>query len=466
MREVKSYDLVVLGGGPAGITAAATAAAYGRSVALIDNHYELGGAGINTGTVPSKTLRETALTLSGARSRKLYGVDLSLRRDATVSDFLRHERAVKASMNSMLAGYLAASNADLHRGTGAFEDAHTIRVREDGALMRGAYVLVATGSSPMRPGIFPFDSPGVYDSDTILNLDRLPRSLIVIGAGTIGCEYACIFAALNCHVEIVDSRSSILPFLDSEISTCLKAAMNRTGIVFHSNERVDSCRATQDAGIAMTLSSGATLCAEAALIAAGRKSNTANLNLAAAAVTTGKRGLIEVDQHYRTEALHVYAAGDVIGPPALASTSMEQARHATRHAFGRPVSDVSGLLPTGIYTIPEIGMVGQTEDALRQNGVEYCVGRAYYDGNARGKVIGDKDGMLKLLFRRPDLKLAGVHAIGEQATELVHVGMMAMLSHSTAELFDEACFNLPTLGQLYKTAALDAIACSGNPSKS
>jgi NAD(P) transhydrogenase len=477
-RNPKTYDLVVLGGGPAGITGAATAA-VGKSVALIDNHPALGGAGINTGTVPSKTLRETALTLSGARSRQLYGVDLSLRRNATVNDFLRRERAVKTSLNSMLAGQLAASQADVYGGAGVFEDAHAIRVRPgpaqtprareggDDNLIHGGCVLVATGSSPARPAIFPFHSRGVYDSDTILNLDRLPKSLVIVGAGTIGCEYACIFAALHTQVDVVDGRSSALPFLDSEIASALTTAMTRSGIQFHWNERVESCRANADGGFTLKMSSGSCLCADAALIAAGRTSNTAGLNLGAAGVTTGNRGLIVVDEHFRTEAPHIYAAGDVIGPPALASTSMEQARRAVRHAFARETApDFPTLLPTGIYTIPEIGMIGETEDALRRNGVEFVAGRAYYDGNARGKIIGDEQGMLKLLFRRSDLKLLGVHAIGEQATELVHVGLIAMLSNSTARIFDEACFNLPTLGQLYKTAALDAIAASRSGRKS
>ena len=473
-RNAQTYDLVVLGGGPAGIAGAATAAALGKSVALIDSHRELGGAGINTGTVPSKTLRETALTLSGARSRKLYGADLSLRRDATVSDFLRHERAVKASMNSMVTRLLDASEADVYRGAGVFADAHTIRIlhtSEDATgpqagtvdVVRGTQILVATGSSPARPSIFQFDSPGIYDSDTILNLNRLPKTLAVVGAGTVGCEYACIFAALGTEVHIVDGKSCVFPFLDADISNAITTAMNRNGITFHWNERVQSCQATGDDSVILTLSSGGSLRADAALITAGRRSNTETLNLAAADVPVGDRGLIAVDEHFRTQAPHVYAAGDVIGAPALASTSMEQARHAISHAFGgRLVAQIT-LLPTGIYTIPEIAMIGETEDALKRQDVDYVVGCATYNENARGKIIGDADGMLKLLCRRSDLKLLGVHVIGEHATELVHIGLIAMLTNSTARIFDEACFNLPTLGQLYKTAALDAIRHSFLP---
>jgi len=465
VSDPKNYDLIVLGGGPAGIVGASTAAGFGKSIALVDNHHELGGAGINTGTVPSKTLRETALTLSGARSRNLYGVDLSLRRDATVADFLRHERAVKKSFNHVLESRLDASNADVYHGTGAFQDPHTVQVRREGesdAFIRGEHILIATGSSPARPDIFPFGSPAIYDSDTILELTRLPKTLAVIGAGTIGCEYACVFAALHTEVHLVDGRDVLLPFLDREIAQALMTAMQRNGVVFHWKEHAESCTSSAEERVTLRLSSGATLSVDAVLVAAGRTSNTGNLNLSAAGIQVGERGLITVDEHFQTETPHVYAAGDVIGAPALASTSMEQARRAMRHAFGDGRrSDIPATLPTGVYTIPEVGMVGETEDSLRQNGVDYVAGRAFYEHNARGRIIGDCDGILKLLFRRQDMRLAGIHAIGEQATELVHVGLIAMLSNCTAHVFEEACFNIPTLGQMYKVAALDAMSQVG-----
>jgi NAD(P) transhydrogenase len=319
-------------------------------------------------------------------------------------------------------------------------------------------VLIATGSAPLRPEIFPF-GPAIYDSDTILELDRLPRTMAVVGAGTIGCEYACIFAALHTEVHLLDSRDVLLPFLDTEIVKTLKMSMERSGVIFHWNEHAERCELTAEGGVTLKFSSGESLSVDAALIAAGRKSNTGQLNLTAAGVPTGQRGLILVDEHFQTPVPHVYAAGDVIGAPALASTSMEQARRAMRHAFGPGTgSDLPAILPTGVYTIPEIGMVGETEDSLRNKGVDYVAGRASYGLNARGKIIGDNDGILKLLCNRSDLKLLGVHAIGEQATELVHLGLIAMLSNSTAYVFDEACFNIPTLGQMYKTAALDAMA--------
>ncbi|PWU06034.1 MAG: Si-specific NAD(P)(+) transhydrogenase [Terriglobia bacterium] len=461
--EGKSYDLVVIGAGPAGIVGAVTAAALRRSVAVVDSHAELGGAGVNTGTVPSKTLRETALTLSGMRSRKLYGVDLSLRREATVSDFLHHERNVKAGLNAMLSGRLQASRADVYRGSGSFADAHTVLVQRAGTgeeiRLRAECVLIATGSSPIRPPLFPFGSRGVYDSDSILELDRLPRSLAVIGGGVIGSEYACTFAALGTQVHLIDSRDVLLPFLDREVSQALAAGMERIGVQFHWNERATACCAAEPDGVALTLSSGISLTTEAVLVAAGRKSNTGNLSLSLAGVTANERGLIHVDEHYRTVTPHIYAAGDVIGFPALASTSMQQARVALLHAFGQATdSDAFRPLPAGVYTIPEVSMIGETEESLQQKREEYIVGRGPYQANARGRIIGDADGFLKLLFRRRDMKLLGVHAIGEQATELVHIGMMALLAGGTAELFAEACFNMPTLGELYRFAALDAIS--------
>jgi NAD(P) transhydrogenase len=456
----KDYDLVVIGGGPAGITGAATAAGFGKSVALIDGHRELGGAGVNTGTAPSKTLRETALALSGARSRNLYGVDLSLRKEATVVDFLRHERNVKSGLNMFLMEMLERSKIDVHYGTAIFADDHTVIARssKDGPEihLRGEVILIATGSSPVRPVIFPFDSPGIYDSDTILELGRLPKTLAVVGAGVIGSEYASTFSALGTQVHLIDGRSVLLPFLDSEISRSLAAAMELNGIVFHWNERVMAC-VSGPAGIVLTLSSGLSLTVEAVIIAAGRKSNTDTLNLAAAGIPVGARGLIVVDDHFRTTVPHVYAAGDVIGFPALASTSVEQGRRATRCAFGlKRRSEFPDVFPTGVYTIPEIGMVGETEQSLQQKGVPHVVGRCSYNATARGRIVGDANGFLKLIFRRGDMRLLGVHALGDQATELVHIGLIAMLNSSTCEIFAEACFNIPTFGELYKYAAIDA----------
>jgi NAD(P) transhydrogenase len=468
----EDFDLIVIGGGPAGIIGATTAATFGKTVAIVDSHHELGGAGANTGTVPSKTLRETALALSGMRSRNLYGVDLSLRREATVSDFLQHQRNVKAGMNQVLSQRMAISHVTVHCGTASFEDAHTIRVRplaegnSPDFQLRAKHFLIAIGSVPVRPEVFLFNHPEIYDSDTILNIDCLPAKMAVIGAGVIGSEYACTFAALGTEVHILDGRSALLPFLDIEISRALTGAMEGNGIVFHWKQEVRACGPGAPSGVALSLSSGQTLNVDAVLVAAGRKSAVATLNLGAAGLTAGEHGVISVDDFYRTNVPHICAAGDVIGFPALASTSMEQARRAVRHIFGMDrTAHASGLLPTGVYTIPEVSMVGETEESLVRAGVDHIVGRAPYSSTARGRIIGDADGFLKLLFRRSDLKLLGVHAIGEQATELVHIGLMALLTGSGADLFDEACFNIPTLGGLYKVAALDAMTQAANPNR-
>lgn len=456
--NMKAYDLVVIGGGPAGVSGARTAAAHQKSVALVNSDEKLGGAGINTGTLPSKTLRETALALSGIQTRKLH-VDFSLRHEATVADFLRHEQKVKVLFNTTLRRWTDALNIDFYFGAGSFRDPHTVCVSNssNGQMeLRGDKVLIATGSSPLRPSIFPFSCPHVYDSDTILKLDRLPKTLAVVGAGVVGTEYACTFAALGVQVHLIDSRDVMLPFLDSEVSQTLGEAMEHNGIVLHKCERVLQCEANNEDRIVLTLASGGDLAVEAVLVAAGRRSNSMQLNLPAAGITAGDHGLVQVDEFYRTTTANIYGAGDVIGFPALASTSLEQGRRAIGHAFNLKVrSGPPKLLPTGIYTIPEVSMVGETETSLRERRVDYVVGRASYESNVRGQIIGDA-GFLKLLFRRSDMKLLGVHILGEYATELVHIGMIAMMVDATTDLFDEACFNLPSLTELYKEAAHDA----------
>jgi NAD(P) transhydrogenase len=479
--EPHVYDLIVIGSGPAGESAATVAALFGKRVAMIEKSPLLGGASTNTGTLPSKTLRETALAISGLRARDLYGVDLSLRREATVADFMFHQRRVTASERKRIERNLARDGVALYRGIASFVDQHTIQVvpqelhettrllgdtgepppaREDKTvLLRGDYVLIATGSSPIQPPGFPFGHPRVLDSDEILQLERLPRSLAVVGAGVIGSEYASTFAALGVAVWIVDGRDELMPFLDREVSQALADAMNRKlGIEFLWKKRVTACLAQDIGDITLEFDTGGRLCVDAVLIAAGRASNTIALNLAAAGVEASARGLLAVDTHYRTSIPHIYAAGDVIGFPALASTSMEQARVAMCHAFGQGYKTaLASLLPTGIYTIPEVSMIGSTEEQLKAEKIDYVVGRASYSQCARGEIIGDETGFLKLLFRRDDMKLVGVHVIGELASEVVHIGVVAMLSESTAELFNRSCFNFPTLGELYKTATYDAM---------
>ena len=455
--QPESYDLVVIGGGPAGISGANTASIFGKRVALVEKLREIGGAGINTGTIPSKTLRETALALSGVRSRKLFGVDLSLRREATVADFMRHEKNVATRERRRREEQLRTYNVETFHAAATFVDPNTVRVGPD-KLLRGDKILIATGSSPVRPAEFPFEHPHVHDSDEILEIGSLPKSLAVVGAGVIGAEYACTFAALGVAVHLIDGRDALLGFLDREISENIQRAMIAAGVHFVWKEKVTRCDAPPVGNIRLTLTSGATLMVSDVLVAAGRQSNTGDLNLAAAGLTPGKRGLIKVDAQCRSEMPHIFAAGDVIGSPALAATGMEQARMAMCVACEVDYKHVvAPILPTGIYTIPEASMAGETEDSLKSKGVDYVVGRARYMDNPRGQIVGDENGLLKLIFAREDMRLLGVHVVGEQATELVHIGLVAMMSGSGAELFSRTCFNYPTLGDLYKYATYEAI---------
>jgi NAD(P) transhydrogenase len=455
-----SYDLVVIGSGPAGSSGAMAASYFGKRVLLIERASEVGGAGINTGTIPSKALRESAVLLSGSRARQLLGVDVSLKRDSLLADLNYLSRQVQLSMRAQTEDRLRHRHAELLHGQATLVDPHTVSVRAaDGtvSVVRGDHLLIATGSSPARPADFPFDHAHVHDSDEILSIDELPTKLAVVGAGVIGAEYACTFAALGIEVHVIDGRDSLLDFLDHEISRVIAAAMERHGIIFHWKERVVACETPAGGGVHLTLTSGTRLAVSDVLVAAGRSSNTGSLGLAAAGLTPGKRGQIPVNEWFQTEVPHIYAAGDVVGPPALAATGMEQARVAVCHAFDLLRKTTTPILPTGIYTIPEASMAGLSEQAVKESGVPYVVGRASYGDNPRGRMSGDRDGLLKLIFRRDDMRLLGVHVVGEQATELVHIGLMALLCDGGADLFNRSCFNYPTLGDLYKHATYHAI---------
>jgi NAD(P) transhydrogenase len=458
--DERSFDLVVIGAGPAGEKGAMTAAVFGKSVAIVEKAAQVGGAVANTGTLPSKTLRETALALSGWKARQLHGVDLSLRREATVADLMHHEKQVAAQERQRILQYLSGAGVVLYHGSASFVDPHILRIASPSGerIVKADKILIATGSSPQRPPEFSFEDPRICDSDEILHLHKLPVKLAVVGGGVIGSEYACTFAALGVQVHLVDGRDRLLPFLDAEVAAALADSMQKLGIQFHWKERVVACEAPPGGGeVTLRLSSGGSLTVDTVLVAAGRVSNTSDLRLEAAGVTVGKRGLISVDGNYRTNVDHIYATGDVIGFPALAATGMEQSRVAMSHAFDLDFKPaISALLPNGIYTIPEVSMVGETEESAKEKGIACVVGKALYCENARGVIVGDRSGFLKLLFRREDMRLLGVHAIGEQASELVHVGLVAMLGDASWELFNRVCFNYPTLGLLYQRAAYDA----------
>jgi NAD(P) transhydrogenase len=383
---------------------------------------------------------------------------MGLKRQVTVADLLHRLEAVVAGERQRMVDNLARHGVKRFQGEARFVDAHTVAVASPGGevQLKAKHVLIATGSVPHRPPAFPFEHPNVYDSDEIVRVNALPRSMVVVGGGVIGCEYACLFAALGAKVTVLDAKPTVLGFLDGELVGLLELRMQELGITFRKPAEVARCEPT-DAGVGLTLTDGTRLDADLALVCAGRQANTAKLNLEAAGIATGKRGQLTVDEHFRTTVPHIAAVGDVIGFPALASTSMEQARVAVVHFFDLGYKKgLAPVFPYGIFTIPEVSMVGETEEALRASGVPYVKGVADLSTNARGAMTGER-GRLKLLFRRDDLKLLGVHCLGEGATELIHVGMTAMLAGATADLFIEACFNYPTLSEAYKYATYDAL---------
>jgi NAD(P) transhydrogenase len=377
-----------------------------------------------------------------------------------VRELLFRERAVAQEEQVRVAQNLRSHGADVYQGKGRLLDPHTVLVRRPGAEERltAEIILIATGSTPFHPPLFNFSAPGIYDSDSILLMSEVPHSLVVLGGGVIGCEYACTFAALGIPVTLVEARTPLLSFLDLEMSMRLKARMEGLGVQFRMPGTVESVD-VEEGRVTVGLQGGDSIAAAALLVASGRSANTAGMGLEEAGVKLGERGRVLVDEHYQTSVPNIYAAGDCVGFPALASTSMEQARVAMAHAFNLyPKDRLAPILPYGLYTIPELSMAGETEESCKQAGIEYVVGRAAYATNARGQIIGDGGGFLKLIFRREDMKLLGVHVIGEQASELVHTGLTALLCGAGAQLFIDTCYNYPTLSELYKYATYNAMA--------
>jgi NAD(P) transhydrogenase len=455
--NTNEFDLIVIGSGPAGEMAAVQAGFLGKKVCLIERENKLGGAAANTGTLPSKTLRETALFLASGRKRDLYGVSLGLgKKEITADEFLFREQQVAESERLKIRSRLLAQDVEIITGEASFDGANTIRISGKPEPVTAGTILIATGSRPFRPPIFPQVSTRIFDSDTILGLKQLPATMSIVGAGVIGCEYACIFASLGVEVTLIHGKDELLPFLDKELQDNLRKSLLRTGIKLAMPCRVTGAEENTDSAT-LSIDGGNPITTETVLLATGRSSNTGALNLASTGVLTGKRDLVLVNEHYQTNIPNIYAAGDVIGFPALASTSFEQARVAIAHAFipeeERPVSPV---IPYGIYTIPECSMAGETEEQLIARGADYVTGHASYKDNARGLIIGEEYGLLKLLFEKDSRKLLGIHIIGEQATELIHTGMIALASGASADVFMHFCFNYPTLSELYKHAAYDA----------
>jgi NAD(P) transhydrogenase len=455
----EKYDLIVIGAGPAGEKGAAKAAQYGKRVALIEREPYLGGAGINTGTVPSKTLRESALYFSGLRQRGLYGIDYSLKENLTIKDFMYRERTVVRKERKMIAEHIDEHNISLIHGEASLKDRYTVLIKSSKREeeISGEIILIATGSSPHHPPNIPFDHDLICDSDSILKLKRLPKKMAVVGGGVIGTEYASIFTALGIPVTLIEPRGRIVSFVDSEIGQRLTDQLLKLGIKFIFDDRMSTIEARGD-HVHLTLEKGGKKEFEVALIAAGRQSNVEGLGLEQVGVKLGERGLILVDENYQTNIPNIYAVGDVIGFPALASTSMEQARAAVVDAFDLKYKErLAPFLPLAVYAIPEISMVGLTEDDCRAKTIPYLVGRAYYEENARGQIIGDMSGMIKLVFSPTDKKLLGAHIIGEQASELIHIASHVMLVGGPIDAFIEAVYNYPTLSDSYQYAAYDGL---------
>ena len=455
-----SYDLIVIGSGPAGEKGAAQASYFGKRVALIERAADLGGACVNTGTIPSKILRESALYFSGLKQRGLYGIDYSLREGLTIKDFMRRKDVIVEHERDKLQKNLAAHYVDVFAGSATFQDVHTLVVtagNKPDISLHGEFVLIATGSRPHRAPDISFDDEVIFDSDSILEMDHIPHSLTVVGGGVIGCEYASIFAALGVKVSLVDGRDRVLPFLDPELSQLLRVRLMELGVEFLLEERVTNIART-DSGVRLTLKSGKSIAADAVLFAAGRRGAVEGLALEKAGLELNQRGYLEVNAFYQTSVPTIYAAGDVIGFPALASTSMEQGRVAACHAFGITYKQrMASQLPIGVYTIPEISSIGETDQSCREKGIDCEVGRAHYANNARAAMTGDMTGLLKLVFRREDRELLGVHIIGEGATELIHVGLMVLELGETIDRFIDFVFNFPTLSEMFKYAAYDGL---------
>jgi len=465
VNEPEAFDLVVIGSGPAGEKGAAQAAYFGKRVALVEKAPALGGASVHTGTLPSKTLRETALYLTGFQRRRLYGMTLEVDRDTSLRQLMGRIRVVTEQQVAQIDRSMQRHGVTIVRGEAAFTTPNEVLVRPTGATtggpertLRAPYFLVAPGSSPHRPAGVPFDDPDVEDSDTILDLDRIPLSLAVVGGGVIGCEYACLFAALGTAIIVIEGRGNLLAGLDGEMSAGMKAALERGGNEVMLGDAVEAITRVPGGPLRVALKSGKVLQVDKVLYSAGRAGNTKGLGLEKAGIALDARGRITVNAQFQTAQPHIYAAGDVIGNPALASVSMEQGRVAACHAFGLPYkTHVAPLTPFGVYTIPEISMVGATEEELKAKGTPYEVGRARYEQNARGQIIGETDGTLKLIFDPATKKLLGVHIIGDRATELVHIGQMVMSTGGTIDVFIDSVFNFPTLAELYKYAAYDGL---------
>ncbi|MBI4909701.1 MAG: Si-specific NAD(P)(+) transhydrogenase [Acidobacteria bacterium] len=464
MTAAYDYDMLVLGSGPAGQRAAIQAAKLDKRVAVVEKKAVVGGVCINTGTIPSKTLREAVLYLSGFRERSFYGASYSVKQNITMEDLLLRADQVIRHEVDVTRHQLLRNRVEVIPATGCFVDPHTVRLdsvdTHTTRTVTAGNIIIAVGTESTLDAHIPFDGKSVFISDDILKLDKLPRTLVVAGAGVIGCEYASMFSTLGVRVTLIDKRNRLLPFVDEEIADALTYHLRENRVTMRLGEEVSGVEIFEDDNahkVRIHLASGKQIVADKALYSIGRTGNTSRLGLDAAGLTPDDRGRLAVNEHYQTAVGHIYAVGDVIGFPSLASTSMEQGRIAASHAFMLDAKSVPELFPYGIYTIPEISMVGRNEEELTKLGVPYEVGRASYKEIARGQIIGDCTGLLKLIFNSQDRKLLAVHIIGEGASELVHIGQAVLAFGGKIDYFIETVFNYPTLAECYKTAAFDGI---------
>jgi NAD(P) transhydrogenase len=455
---VHDYELLVIGSGPGGQRAAIAAAKLDRRVAVVERPDMLGGVCLNTGTIPSKTLREAILYLTGVDQREIYGAAYRVKDEITIADLTARTTHVVTRENDVVRSQLTRNRVAIIPGTARFTGPNDVEVDDGGGRTRKVSadnIVIATGTSPARPASVAFDEKTIIDSDSIIHLERVPRSMVVAGAGVIGIEYASMFAALGTKVTVVERRMRMLEFCDEEVVEALKYHLRDLAVTFRFGETVSSVEAHPHGAIAL-LSSGKKIPADTVLYSAGRQGMTEHLNLEAAGLTADDRGRVTVDEFFRTSVPHIYAVGDVIGFPALAATSMEQGRLAAHHACGEQTATNAVPQPIGIYSIPEISFVGRTEDQLTEACVPFEVGVSRYRELARGQIVGDSYGVLKLLVSPEDRKLLGVHVFGTGATELIHIGQAVMGCGGTVDYLVDAVFNYPTLSESYKVAALDA----------
>jgi NAD(P) transhydrogenase len=454
---VYDFDVIVIGSGPGGQKAAIAAAKLGRRVAIVERKDMIGGVCLNTGTIPSKTLREAVLYLTGLDQREMYGQSYRVKDEITIADLAHRTQHVVGREIDVVRSQLTRNRVAIMTGTGYFVDPHVVEVDDGSRTQRigGESIVIATGTRPARPSTVAFDERTVIDSDGIVHLQAVPRSMVVAGAGVIGIEYASMFAALGTKVTVVEQRDRMLEFCDIEVVEALKYHLRDLAVTFRFGETVASVESHPEGAVA-TLHSGKRILADTVMYSAGRQGVSDNLRLDAAGLSADERGRIKVDEYFRTEVPHIYAVGDVIGFPALAATSMEQGRLAAHHACGEPAPALDSHPPIGIYSIPEISFIGRTEDQLTADNVPFEVGVSRYRELARGQIIGDSYGVLKLLVSIDDRKLLGVHVFGTGATELVHIGQAVMGCGGTVDYLVDAVFNYPTLAESYKVAALDA----------